>query len=584
MQLQNIDLKNLKLSPLNVRKHGSKNGDDLIPSIKANGIIQPLLVRPTRSEKGANPTGKQECEGFEIIAGQRRYNACLSLSQEQDISPLPCAIMEEGDDAGAIEASLIENIQRLPMDEIDQYDAFLALTRQGKSIDDIATHFGVTETLVKQRLAIANLYTPILNAYRQDKIKPATIRLLTMASQSQQKQWFKLFTDDQEPPPYNLKSWLFGGEEIPVSNALFDLKTYKGAVVSDLFGEERYFADPALFWEHQSRAIAEITTELQEDGWQDVILLDVGEKWYRCDYSDWPQEKGGQVFIEVKTDGSVNIHKGLLLSKDIKRLEQQKISGVDKSSTDRPELTQPMQNYLNLHRHAVVRTTLLGNQALVLRLTVAHIIAGSCLWDVTADPQKASSDAITESLQSNKAESLFRKDRLKVQKLLGLKTKATETIVPRKQDYGKSHDPIEIFIKLQALSDKQIMSILSFIVAETLAVGTDMVELLGSLLSVDMTQYWTPDETFFDLLRDKETINAILEDIGGKAVAEGNLTSTATVQKQIIKNFLDGTRTPQKKEWQPRYMRFLMVGYTKRQETITAVKSGKALKKLLKAS
>ena len=145
MQLQHIDLKDLKLSPLNVRKHGSKNGDDLIPSIKANGIIQPLLVRPARGEEGASPTGKQECEGFEIIAGQRRYNACLSLSQEQDISPLPCAIMEEGDDAGAIEASLIENIQRLPMDEIDQYDAFLALTRQGKSIDDIATHFRDTE-------------------------------------------------------------------------------------------------------------------------------------------------------------------------------------------------------------------------------------------------------------------------------------------------------------------------------------------------------------------------------------------------------------------------------------------------------
>jgi ParB family chromosome partitioning protein len=582
MQLQHIDLKDLKLSPLNVRKYGFISGDDLIPSIKANGIIQPLLVRPTKGEEGVSPTGKQkECEEFEIIAGQRRYNACLAIAKEQAIDPLPCAIMEEGDDAAAIEASLIENIQRLPMDDIDQYYAFLALTKQGQSIDDIAAHFGVTETLVKQRLAIANLYTPILKAYRDDKIKSSTIRLLTMASQSQQKEWFKLFTADQEPPPYNLKSWLFGGEEIPVSNALFDLKTYKGAIISDLFEEERYFADPALFWEHQSRAIADITTELQEEGWQEVILLDVGERWVRWDYSDWPQEQGGQVFIEVKADGAVHIHKGLLLSKEIKRLEQQKISGVDKSSTVRPELTQPMQNYLKLHRHSAVRTELLGNQALVLRLATAQIIAGSNLWDIYADPQKANSEPIKESLQLNKAENLFRKERLKVQKLLGLKTDGTETIVPRKQDYGKSHDLIEIFIKLQSLSDKQVMSILSFIVAETLAVSTDMVELFGSLLSVDMAQYWTPDDCFFDLLRDKETINAILEDVGGKTVAAGNLTSTSTVQKQIIKNFLDGTRTPQKKNWQPRYMKFPMVGYTKRQETITAVKSGKGLANLL---
>ena len=129
MQLQHIDLKDLKLSPLNVRKYGFISGDDLIPSIKANGIIQPLLVRPTRGKESANPTGKQECEEFEIIAGQRRYNACLAIAKEQAIDPLPCAIMEEGDDAAAIEASLVENIQRLPMDDIDQYYAFLALTK-----------------------------------------------------------------------------------------------------------------------------------------------------------------------------------------------------------------------------------------------------------------------------------------------------------------------------------------------------------------------------------------------------------------------------------------------------------------------
>lgn len=36
------------------------------------------------------------------------------------------------------------------------------------------------------------------------------------------------------------------------------------------------------------------------------------------------------------------------------------------------------------------------------------------------------------------------------------------------------------------------------------------VEVLGSLLAVDMDQWWTPDETFFELLRNKETINAML--------------------------------------------------------------------------
>jgi len=90
--------------------------------------------------------------------------------------------MERDDYVQAIEASLAENIDCLPMDEIDQYEAFRDLIRQGKAVEEIASHFGVTERLVNQRLAIANLYAPILNAYRREEIEPQTIRLLTMAS------------------------------------------------------------------------------------------------------------------------------------------------------------------------------------------------------------------------------------------------------------------------------------------------------------------------------------------------------------------------------------------------------------------
>ena len=104
MKLQHIDITDLKISPLNVRKHGEKKGDDLVPSIKALGLLQPLLVR-------------KNCEGFEIVAGQRRFHACQSIAEDGGIEPLPCMVMDEGDDAKAIEASLAENIARLPMDE-----------------------------------------------------------------------------------------------------------------------------------------------------------------------------------------------------------------------------------------------------------------------------------------------------------------------------------------------------------------------------------------------------------------------------------------------------------------------------------
>ncbi|MEL6171496.1 MAG: ParB/RepB/Spo0J family partition protein, partial [Pseudomonadota bacterium] len=56
MTLQHINIEDLTVSPLNVRKYGAKDCADLVTSIRALGILQPLLVRPN-------------CEGFEIVAG-----------------------------------------------------------------------------------------------------------------------------------------------------------------------------------------------------------------------------------------------------------------------------------------------------------------------------------------------------------------------------------------------------------------------------------------------------------------------------------------------------------------------------------
>ena len=88
MRLDHIELKDLKTTNLNVRKRGAKNVDDILPSIRSLGVLQPLLVRPN-------------CEGFEIVAGQRRFYAVSKLAEEAIeagtvIDPLPCIIMEVG--------------------------------------------------------------------------------------------------------------------------------------------------------------------------------------------------------------------------------------------------------------------------------------------------------------------------------------------------------------------------------------------------------------------------------------------------------------------------------------------------------
>lgn len=550
MKLEHIDLHDLKCAALNVRRHGGDNVDDLIASIRALGVIQPLLVRPN-------------CQGFEVVAGQRRLKACQALAAEggTDLGPIPCAVMDEGDDAKAIEASLAENAARLPMDELDQYEAFAALVAQGKTSEEIANSFGVGERLVKQRLAIAGLHKPILNAYRKEEIDAQTMRHLTLATPRQQRQWYKLFKSEDAYAPTGraLKAWLFGGAEIPVTSALFPLDEYPGAIKGDLFGEEQYFTDPDAFWTLQNKAIAAKAEAYRKEGWNDVIVLSVGEHFSRYDKVQRTKEDGGKVYIACAANGEVAFHEGWLDDKDAKRLDREKAKAEGTYVAPvRDELTRAAQRYLDLHRHAAVRTELHKHPAVAIRLIAAHAIGGSGLWNVQPEPQNArGSEGATQSLEGSRAEKEFAKERKAVLKLLGIEERSH--IV---KEHGG--DVAALFERMVGLSDKQVMRVLAFVMAETLESGTAMIDTLGAALAVDMGAWWSPDDAFFALLRDKPAINAMLADVAGKATADAHVTSTAAIQKGIVRNHLSGKGREKVEGWLPPYMRFPMQGYTER--------------------
>ena len=292
MQLTHIDLGRLSIAAVNMR-HGKRAPDisDILPSIRARGVLVPLLVRPN-----GDP------DRFEIVAGRRRYVAAKTIADEQgEIDPLPCAVMEPGDDAAALEASLIENIARLDPDAMSQYECFVRLTKLGRSVAEIAATFGITERMVSQRLALGNLLPKIRDAYRDGEIDAETIRHLTMASKAQQKEWLALFADAESHAPrgYQLKQWLFGGQSIATKVALFPVEEYAGPISADLFGEDSYFADADLFWQKQNEAIAARRDRLLAAGWTDVIVLAPGQHFHSWEHEKTPKGKGGKTFIAV---------------------------------------------------------------------------------------------------------------------------------------------------------------------------------------------------------------------------------------------------------------------------------------------
>lgn len=566
MELAHIPLDQLTVSPLNMR-HSRKAPDisDILPSIRERGIQQPLLVRKN---------GK----GYEIVAGRRRFFSLKEIEQKDEkVDPVPCAIMADGDDAAALEASLIENITRCDPDEMTRYEAFTRLVREGKTAANIAVTFGVTEIMVRRSLAFGNLIPAIRSAYREEEIDNDTIRQLTMASKKQQTEWFKLFSDPEEHAPrsWQLKQWLFGGD-IKTDVTLFPLDSYKGEIITDLFGDDGCFDDVEKFWELQNRSIAAERDAFLKAGWVDVVICNIGQHFATWDYVTTSKKDGGRVYIEVRGTGEVIFHKGFITSKEHQCRRKKTAGDSDKreGADVRPELTKAAQNYLDLHRHAAVRHSLLNHPSVALRLIVAHAIGGSALWQNRPDPQRADKQDIAKSVGSSKAVVAFSEKRKPILKILGLAAHGHSVVRSNGDDYRV----VSLFIALLKLSDKEVMQALTFIMAETLQSGTSVVEALGCHLKVDMADYWKPDETFFTLLRDKAAINAMLRHIGGKKVADGNVTATAKIQKNIIQDFLKGETRKKVEGWLPHYMKFPFKAYAKGRggrlsDNVTRIKS-----------
>jgi len=565
MKLDHIALDRLSISPANMRS-GKKPPDisGILPSIRARGIIMPLLVRPN----GSDTT-------FEIVAGSRRFLAAQAVATESgSADPLPCAIMEAGDDAAALEASLIENLARLAPDEVTQWESFTRLVKEGRTPDEISMTFGMPELTVKRILALGNLLPRIRQLYRAEEIDATSVRHLTMATKAQQKTWLALYDDPQSsiPKGHQLKAWLFGGASISTSVALFDLETYQGRIVKDLFEKDGYFGDLREFEDAQRAAIEDRKAAYIADGWSDVVVLPDGQYFHRYEFAATPKRKGGRVYVTIAHNGEVAFHEGYLTEREAKRIAKGE-APEGQTNTTRPEITAAMTSYIDLHRHAAVRSALAANTDVALRVMVAHAICGSPLWGVRVQDQRSRNEAITESIETSVAEARFDERRRAVLGVLGFD--------PDEPSITLGHDPKNgssgLFLRLLELPDAVVMEVLGVVMAETLASGTGLIETIGLHLGVKMADYWVADDAFYGLVRDREVLTEVLREVGGETVAQAHAAEKGKTIKSVINDYLTGSNDRIKVEqWVPRWMAFPPSAYTQRGGVATVAAASRA--------
>lgn len=559
MDLKHIPVDQLKVSRLNMR-HGRKAPDiaDILPSIRESGVRQSLLVR-------------KEGKHYGVIAGRRRLFALKQIAKEtgQPIKA-PCGVLRSGSDRDALEASLLENVAHLPAGEFEQYDAFAKLVAQGKSPEDIAATFGVTLLKVQRILSLARLNTDIKALYQAEEIAVSTLHALTLASEEQQDQWLALYkSEDHAPLGRQLKSWLTGGARIGTDAALFDVSLYDGIILTDLFEENAVFQDPDVFWEHQCAAIDRCKEAYVADGWQGVVLLERGAYFCAWEYQKVGKPDGGKVFVECRYDGSVTFHEGYITAADARRRDQNE-AGDSNARAAKPEMSKPMADYIAHHRQSRVRTALLGQHGAVLQLLAAQMIVGSPLWRVDPQPRTGLKEETVASLEASPFTEAFKTAQTAAIAQAGLPETRKSLVQQNGDDWSLS----KVFLTLQSLDDADVMDILTIAMGETLAAGSTVIDALATVLPMENQAPWIPDCTFFNLLRDKRAINAMLSEIAGETIAKAAANKTGKAQKDMIRDYIAGTGClPPKLDWQPRWMAFPATSYLCNQGCPPALKS-----------
>ncbi|MCC5878346.1 MAG: ParB/RepB/Spo0J family partition protein [Idiomarina sp.] len=135
-ELQNIPVEFLTPGRYQPRKDMAPDAlEELANSVRAQGIIQPVVVRELSKDK------------YEIIAGERRWRA----AQLAGLDTIPCLIKDVSDEA-TIAIALIENIQREDLNAMEEASALQRLQDEFK-----LTHQGVADAVGKSRTTVTNL-------------------------------------------------------------------------------------------------------------------------------------------------------------------------------------------------------------------------------------------------------------------------------------------------------------------------------------------------------------------------------------------------------------------------------------------
>lgn len=187
-RIELIPLSSLSISPFNVRKN---IGDltDLKNSIKSQGLLQPVIVRPVKDK-------------LEIVIGQRRFLACKELGWTE----IP-AIVKKLTDRESLILSLTENVQQETLDPIERGEAVKALIDDLKrdmpsteAVQKVASLLGKSERTVYDWLRVLETTESVKVLVRQKQLPIETAARIATVPKEKQEEMAKFIVEEKLSP------------------------------------------------------------------------------------------------------------------------------------------------------------------------------------------------------------------------------------------------------------------------------------------------------------------------------------------------------------------------------------------------
>jgi len=165
IETNKVSINNLTRNRFQPRKYFSKeNLEELSNSIKEQGVIQPIVVRPDKSSDGK----------YEIVAGERRWLA----SQNAGLHEVPVVVVDV-DDVKSLELSIVENVQRHDLNPIEEARGYQKLIDEfSYNQDKLSKFIGKSRSYIANSLRLLSLPHEVLLMVEQGNLSAGHARSL----------------------------------------------------------------------------------------------------------------------------------------------------------------------------------------------------------------------------------------------------------------------------------------------------------------------------------------------------------------------------------------------------------------------